>query len=132
MDQRTTDLLFQKITIHYSRFLPTDINLINIMKQSYFEILKEYDVELVSKNFKNHLVTSNYLPTVADLVKSDKHISDTIGVQETILMIEQTEKETTPIDKPSSDYIREQIEKAKQKITGVKLNELERKFNRTD
>ena len=125
------ELLFQKMLIIFSRHLPSDENLRNILKQEYYNHLKDYDVELVARNYKEHVRTSNYLPTIADLVKKPNQEQSTVpGVEQTRLMIAQRDAET-PEQNVDKEFIKEQIRIAREKIAEVRLNELKRDFDKS-
>lgn len=122
-------LLFQKMSIHYSRYLPQDEETRNVIKQEYYNYLKDVNVNLVSKNFKNHVKTSKYLPTISDLIK-DEIKSSVPGVEETRLMLEARDKERENHVPSSPEYRKMMIEKGRALLREAQLNELEREHKR--
>lgn len=78
--------------------------------------LADQDYTLVANNLKKHILSSSYLPTIADLVKQPNNLSDAPDAAETRLFIEQRENELK-VDKTSDKaYIKKVVEETKRKI----------------
>jgi hypothetical protein len=82
--------------------------------EAWHMILKDYDFDEVGQNLKNHVESSSFAPTIADLVK--KHTGRSIpGVKETQLLITQYERAETA----SKEVVEEELAKIR-KILGIK------------
>lgn len=121
-----TELLFQKMLIHYSNQLPEDKNLRDIIKIEYYDYLKDYEAELVSKNFREHVKKYPRLkPAIADLIKNDTIYYSVPSVEETRLMIENKEKENPDIE-VDRNVVKEMLRKHKEKMAEERYNEYKR------
>lgn len=131
MTKENIIMLFRQINFYFPNRISGTKEQINEMAEAWSYMLQGEDVNKLLTNLKYHVRESTHPPTIADLVKEREIKSNTPGALETRLMIEQTEKETTPEIKADPEHIKKQIEFAREKIREVKLNELDRKFNRT-
>lgn len=116
----------QKVDIQQIKQLYTiiasnyQIQLSRIDSKMYFDnlslFLADQDYTLVANNLKKHILSSSYLPTIADLVKQPNNLSDAPDAAETRLFIEQRENELK-VDKTSDKaYIKKVVEETKRKI----------------
>jgi len=128
MKMEEIDLLFNKMSILYSRQLPSDAMLMDMIKNEYYRHLKDVDIMTVSNNYKAHVKQSNFLPTVADLSKPIE--KETRPYIPTALETKQRALQLESGVNPASEEERKQaLEDIKKKILEGK-KEHEKRINR--
>jgi len=63
-----TATIIEKLSILYPNFIKDESKL-DMIIETWHEVLKDYDFDRVSKNLINHSVNSDFLPKPKDLVK---------------------------------------------------------------